>query len=237
MIERLKVSMDRLARHLARPGQPGKRRLHSLGKLHALAPASATMPGRWQTLIIYETRFLLLIDEFYAPRARPFTLTLMVERALRGGRHRYVSRDETGPLAVHLLGDYALKQQRGSLTLEQRFVQGRFLVALTRDTEASVRVLNGWAIEVRSEGHVYHLLHSNRSRKVRPLGPVQTDALFALADWPEGVLAPSFMNINLHVLQASQVLWGEDRKLTADQPVNLLFQRATPSTTQSTQEH
>jgi hypothetical protein len=96
------------------------------------------------------------------------------------------------------------------------------LIGLTRDPEARVRVLHGWAVEVRSQGRVYQLLHSNRSRKLRPVGPIQTDALFALADWPE---QPEAFRIpteaNLKVMQATQVVWSEKRKVTAAAPVDL----------------
>lgn len=228
MIQRLQVPLERLARYLDRPTKSGSRRLRHVGWFHALYPDPRTTgePGRWQTLVLYQNRFLLLVDEFHADEVRPFTLTLPATRPLRGGRRRYVTHEDRGPLALHPLGDYTTEHQRGRLTFRQRLAQGRFLLALTRDPNATVRVLNGWAVEIRSEGRVYHLLHSNRSRRLRPLGPIQTDALFALADWSQDwyVSQVPVFGANLHILQTSQLLWDEHRKLTADLPVDLLFQ-------------
>jgi hypothetical protein len=226
---RLKIVIERLARQLARPSRRGARQSRRVGMLHVLDPQPPPgAAGRWQTILVYSDQFLLLVDEFRAAQARPVLLTLQASTPLRGSRRRYVTRDAAGPLALHPLGDYAVERQRGVLTLRQRLAQGRFLLALTRDPDAAARVLNGWAVEIRSQGRIYHLLHSNRSRRVRPLGPVQTDARFALADWPAGVeqAAAASWDAQLHLLEVSQISWGGQRKATTTTPVDLLYQLA-----------
>ncbi len=233
MPRRLTIAVETLARRLRQPAARGDRHLRQLGPLHVSAPElpSGDTPSRWQTYLISSAKFLLLVDALRAPEIGPATLRLTSERPIRGGRRRYLTRDAEGPLALHPLGDYRVEQQRGSLTFTQRFASGRFLVVLTRDSEATARVLNGWAVEIRSQGHIYYLLHSNRSRRLRPLGPIQTDAEFGLVDFPvpPDLLDPSTVEATLALLQANQVIWPDRRKLTFTPATDLLCEIEPPA--------
>jgi len=115
--------------------------------------------------------------------------------------------------SLHLLGDYAVERERDRLNLTQRLGSGRFLVVLTRDLEATVRVAHGWAVEVRSRGTTHQILHSNRSGKLRRVGPIQTDARVGVVEWPEtpSRWLPPPEQATLRLLQASQVVWGEKK--------------------------
>ncbi len=226
MLRRLTIAVETLARQLRQPAARGDRHLRQLGPLHVSAPElpSEDIPGRWQTYLISPERFLLLVDALCSPEIGPATLRLTCKHPIRAGRRRYLTRDRDRPLALHPLGDSRVEPQRGSLTFTQRFASGRFLVVLTRDSEATARVLNGWAVEIRSQGHIYYLLHSNRSRRLRPLGPIQTDAEFGLVDLlvPPEPLNPSAVEPILALLQTNQVIWPDRRKLTFTPATDLL---------------
>jgi hypothetical protein len=168
--------------------------LDPLFVLHSDPPAPDAL-GRWQTLICIKNEFTLLVDEFRAEKPEPFHLTLESNLPLSGGKLRYESADDVGPLGLHFLGDYMMDRQSHKIDVVQNLTHSRFMIAVTRDPVAIVRPLNGWAIEVRSKGHVYHLQHSNRSKKLRPLGPFQTDARFAVADWAEAAPHEAHMNV------------------------------------------
>jgi hypothetical protein len=226
--EESRVLLRELADLIAQPSLRGFRHLHKVGGFAVLEPArlAEPEPGRWQTLLIYQNHFALLVDEFRADSSASWALTLEAPEPLTGGRRRYRIADAGGPLALHPLGDYPTEARGRTLTLRQRLGRGRFLIALTRDPDAQARVLNGWAVEIRSGGRIYHILHSNRTRRLRPLGPVQTDAEFALADWPRTGELPleAGTEPNLHLLHAAQVVWGDQCKLTAESAVNLWYQ-------------
>jgi hypothetical protein len=111
-------------------------------------------------------------------------------------------------VGVQLLGDYGFERPTPEqLVLRQKVAEGRFLVAMTRDLTAHVRVLNGWSVEFRTAGQVHQLLHSNRAGKQRPIGPIHTDARYALASWtPSPDFAPPMMlDLQLQVIQATQI--------------------------------
>jgi hypothetical protein len=178
--------------------------------------------GRWQTFVGYENRFVLLVDEFRSRTTALHRLSLTASRPLRGEGRTYHARVGRGKVAVHLLGDYDTEKRAKALTLSMRVAHGRFLVALTRDASAKVRVVHGWAVEVRTGRRTHHVMHGNRSRKVRPLGPIQTDACFGVIAWDEkpGVISPHADDSTAHLLQATQVVWGE-KKIQSELPVDL----------------
>jgi hypothetical protein len=147
-------------------------------------PADREAPGRRQIWLGCPPHFVLVADEFRTAEAQEFTLAIAGPAPLTGGRRKYLTADAAGPLAVHPLGDYRTRTADGRVTLAQTWAFGRFLLAATRDPEGWVRVLNGWAVEVRAEGRVWQLLHANRARKPRPLGPIQTDSRYALLELP-----------------------------------------------------
>ncbi len=186
--------------------------------------------GRWLTCLRYAGRFLLLVDEFRADQVERYSLTIESTGPLEGGRRRYLARDAASALVIHPLGDYRVDQHSHSISLTQGLAQGRFLVAVTRDLQATARVLNGWAVEMRSTDRVFHLLHSNRSRRLRPLGPVQTDARYGLADWPAlptgAAVAP--FSVQLHLFEATHVHWGAGHHLTLAAPGDLRFEVQQP---------
>jgi hypothetical protein len=159
---------------------------------------------------------VLLVDVFRSPQIETFSLHIQGE--IEEGRRRCRARVGETDLALHPLGDYPISKRSGEIEFRQRLGHGRFLLALSRDPEASVRVLNGWSIEVRSGGRVYQLLHSNQSGRLRPLGPVQTDAAFALADWPLSQPA----QVDLHLMGMTRLTWSE-RHTNAERPTNLIW--------------
>lgn len=229
MRSQLRISVEQLARFLQRPTIRRSHTLRTIGPLHVLEPGRipARTPKRWQTILSVEDKVLLLVDEFHASGQKAISLVLKSTGAIVAERRRYACHDAAGPVFCHPLGDYHTARQRRLLTLSQNLAQGRFLIALTRDPHTTVRVLNGWSAEIRSEGRVYQLLHSNRSRRLRPLGPIQTDALFALAAWPssaetEGVKSDE---VSFWALQATQIVWEDNRKLMAAMPTDLSFQK------------
>ena len=234
---RLTLSLDRLAQQFEKP-QPTFRRagrreppaLRQVGPLAGWETPRATevQPGRWLTLLTFSQKLLILVDEFYGTQAHPFGLCLQSERTLRAASRNILSiHDRREPLAVHLLGDYAQHVERHRLNLTQQLAQGRFLLALTPDLQATVRGLNGWSVEFRSGGRVVHLLHSNRSRRLRPLGPIKTDARFAAVEWSaaEG-FAPTGFGADVHLLDAQQMLWQKDGKLTSTAPMDLTVKQS-----------
>jgi hypothetical protein len=193
-----------------------------IDSLSAWSPLRGDEPvGRWQTRLALHEQVVLLVDEFKRERAEPHGLALQAD-AIEGGRQRFRVQGPGGAVGLHLLGVYRLAIGPNRLELQQHSIQGRFLVAITRDPEARVRVLNGWAVEVRSAGHVWHLLHSNRSCRLRPLGPFQTDALFAAAGWPA---ASEPDRANLLAIQA-RTLRIADRELRLATPGDLLWHPA-----------
>jgi hypothetical protein len=135
--------------------------------------------GRWQRLVIWQPDLAVLVDEFHASQPGVFALTVTASKAITGGGRRYATEDAHGPLALHPLGDYTAVQQNSGITFRQPSAHSRFLLAITRDPTAWARIVNGWAVEIRTAGHVHQLLHGNRSHKLRPLGPIQTEARYA----------------------------------------------------------
>lgn len=166
-------------------------------------------PARHEIYLCLRDEFLLLVDQFRFGERRLVELELEAEAPLEGGRLRTAMKLPDGSrVGVHLLGDYAWERKAERLIrLRQRGEQGRFLVVLTADPNARVRVLNGWSIEVRSGSLVHHLLHANRAGKQRSVGPVLTDARYALASWqPTPDFAPPMMlDVQLQVIQATQI--------------------------------
>jgi hypothetical protein len=185
----------------ALPGLPPVQSIGSLQVREIIAERSATF-------LTCQDQFTLLVDQFKFAATQAVELNLEAPSPLLGSRHRFrcCLPDESGEVTVHVLGDYPFQRlSETELVVRQRLAQGRFLIVVTRDSEARVRLLNGWSIEVRSRGQVFQLLHSNRSRKLRPLGPVQTDAPYALIDWPQAQPASPTLDFRLHGLQASQL--------------------------------
>jgi|GEM_PF-6646998 len=166
-------------------------------------------PARHEIYLRLRGEFLLLVDQFRFGEQRLVELFLEAETPLDGGRlHTAMAFPDGSRVGVHYLGDYAWESKADRLIrLRQRGDQGRFLVVLTADPNARVRVLNGWSIEVRSGSLVHHLLHANRAGKQRPVGPVLTDARYALASWqPTPDFAPPMMlDVQLQVIQATQI--------------------------------
>jgi hypothetical protein len=220
----LSVSLASLTRFLHQPRSRSNWRFHTLGKLAVLeATRAADSPhGRWLTLLAFDQRFLFLVDEFQAPEPATFALTLRHAGPLQGRPTRHPTHVEREPFAIHPLGDYGTERSSDRVTWRQRLGHGRFLVGLTRDRAASVRVLNGWAVEVRSEGCIKHLLIANGAGRLRPLGPVQTDARFAIASWGEdqGPSTTGF-GADLLLVQATKLHWGPNSRLSASEPFDL----------------
>ena len=177
------IALEELAGSLSRPVPRAGERLVQNGPLAALEPEvpdpEPNAPGRRQRLVLWQSDFGVLVDEFHASQPGVFTLTIATSQPLAGGGRRYLAQDARGPLAIHPLGDYLTDHKGNTLTLLQTTSHSRFLIAITRDSTAWARIVNGWAIEVRSGGKVYQLLHSNRSHRMRPLGPIQTEARYA----------------------------------------------------------
>lgn len=177
------ISLDELAGSLSRPVPRAGERLLRNGPLAVLEPAASdpdpTAPARRQRLVIWQPEIVVLVDEFHASQPEVFALTVTASEPLSGGGRRYVTNDPHRPVAIHPLGDYAPLNQGKSLTFRQPSAHSRFLLAITRDPSASVRMVNGWAIEVRSGSSIHQLLHSNRAHRLRPLGPLQTEARYA----------------------------------------------------------
>jgi hypothetical protein len=226
---RLTLSLDRLAQQFEKPQPPRSFVLRQVGPLAGWETPRATevQPGRWLTLLTFSQEFLVLVDEFRDTQVHPFAITLHSQRALRAVSRNIVAiHDRRESIAIHLLGDYAQHVARHRLSLTQKLAHGRFLLALTPDIQATVRGLNGWSVEFRSGGRVAHLLHSNRSGRLRALGPIQTDARFAAAEWPaaEGFAATSF-GADVHLLGAQQMLWQKG-KLTSTSPADLTLTRS-----------
>ncbi len=218
MSRRLVVSLDLLLLAGKAPQAP---RLGPVFATHVDPPDKGAI-GRWATIVGYDDRFLLLVDQFRARAPQTFELTLASARRLRPEGRRVRTRTGRESVTVHLLGDYEVEPQSGHVLLRQRLIQGRFLVALTHDPDARVRVAHGWAVEVCSDGRVFHVMHSNRSRKLRPLGPIQTDAPHGVAEWremPDGLFPPA-EQVTLHLLRATQVVCGE-KKMHSDVPVDV----------------
>jgi hypothetical protein len=217
------VSLTHLARLMHQPQARRGWQWHAVGPLsvlHQERPDEAAA-GRWLSLLTLQDRFLLLVDEFRANQPSTFSLRLQNEHSFKGGRLRYVSRVGREPFAVQLLGDYQTEAASGVLTWRQRLMQGRFLLAITRTLEARVRVLHGWAVELRDSGRVEHILFANRSARLRPLGPVQTDARFAAASWSQSAEHSTGFGAQLLLLGAKQLRWGSESALTATQPFDL----------------
>ncbi len=185
-------------------------------------PKNATESGRWSSVVGYDDRFVLLVDEFRARSVQAVELALAAPEPIRPHGRQAQVRLKKEKVSLHVLGDYAVNHERDRLTLTQRLASGRFLIALTRDPEATVRVAHGWAVEVRSRGRTYQILHSNRSGKLRPVGPIQTDARAGVVEWPDTpdrwLSTPD--QATLRVLQASQVVWGE-KKLQSEIRVDM----------------
>ncbi|MCS6978379.1 MAG: hypothetical protein NZM31_15425 [Gemmatales bacterium] len=141
---------------------------------------------RRSTILAVLGQLTLLVQDFQASSRSDVELPLNSSAELAGSSLRYSSQLEDGTtVGVHLLGDYLLRREgRHRLVLRQRAQYGRFLVAVTADPTAWVRPASGWCVEMRSADVNWSLLHSNHSRKLRPVGPVRTDGRFALVKWP-----------------------------------------------------
>jgi hypothetical protein len=177
------ITLDELAGLFSRPVPRAGERLLQNGPLAVFEPDAPdpelNTPGRWQRLVTWQPDMAVLVDEFHASQPGVFALTVTASKAITGGGRRYVTEDAHGPLALHVLGDYAAEQQTRGLTFRQPSAHSRFLLAITRDPAARARIVNGWAVEIRTARGVHQLLHSNRSHRLRPLGPIQTEARYA----------------------------------------------------------
>lgn len=200
-LARLSASPD-----VALPGCSTTRRIGSLHVWETVWPGNE--PGRYEIFLSCQDHFTLLVDQFKFSETRPVELLVESPVPLHGGRHRYRCQlPGLGEVTLHILGDYALERRSDrQLVLRQQLAHGRFLIAVTRDPEARVRTLNGWSIEVRTGEQLYQLLHSNRAGKMRPLGSVQTDARYALADAPRSDESlPVMLDVRLQAIQATQL--------------------------------
>lgn len=150
-----------------------------------VALAGLTTP-RTATVLAVQNHFTLVAQEFEQPTKASVEWSVKAPTDLHGSSLRYQTVLADGSrTGVHLLGDYLLRwDEPHRLTLAQVAQQGRFLIAVTADPGVRVRPVSGWAIEVRSGKRVWSLMHSNRARKIRPVGPIRTDARFALVASP-----------------------------------------------------
>ncbi len=138
------------------------------------------------TLFGVQDVFTLLMQEFHLPCRAVIELPLHAPGAWVGSSLRYrVGLADGSGVGVHLLGDYLRRPEEADrLVLSQWAERGRFLVAVTADPAVWVRPASGWCVEVRTAKRVWSLILGNHSRKPRLLGPIRTDAVYALVAWP-----------------------------------------------------
>jgi len=213
-----------LAGETASPG----RKVVNAGPLSASFqdPPDPQTVGRWQTLLTFRDQFIVLVDEFRAARPVNFSLSIRHPSGRKRLGRSYIWPRNPKSAALHLLGDYAVDETARRVTFRHKLLLGRFLLVLTRDPEASVRCLHGWAVEIRVKHRIYLVMHSNRSGRLRPLGPVQTDARFAVVEMQPGGISPSPFETPIFLIGARQLAWSQQLQLTFESPANLVHEPA-----------
>jgi hypothetical protein len=167
---------------------------------------------RTHTWLAVPPHFVLLVDVFRAAEPQPFELVISSSSLIEKSTSGYAA----GSLRLVLLGDYFPCVQRpNALSITQQFVQGRFLLAATCDPTGRFRLLNGWSIEAQLAGQTWQLLHSNQGRKLRALGPVQTDARFGLVHWPLAAEnnGTRKQSVEISLLDVEKLEWGDQQMM------------------------
>lgn len=165
------------------------------------------------TVFAVQDLFTLLMQEFHLPCRAVIELPLNAAGEWLGSSLRYrVSLEDGSSVGVHLLGDYLRRRENAQrLVLSQWAERGRFVVAVTADPTVWVRPASGWCVEVRTAERVWSLMLGNRSRKLRSVGPIRTDAVYALVAWPNlpCTLLPQWTDdladLQIDLLDASRV--------------------------------
>jgi hypothetical protein len=198
---------------LMQPGPPlplAGMTLRQCGLLRVWTQDAALLPPRHRRLTLFSAVgcFAVLVDDFQdADDPHPQRL-LWTPETIQGSGLSYRVGQPGRWLGLRLLGDYAARQEApGQLQVCQDVPAGRFLILLSAEPAVRARPCNGWCIEVRQEGRVWHLLHSNQARKLRPVGPVLTDARYALVGQEElpfdAPAAPQ--DLHLDLIDSSQL--------------------------------
>lgn len=215
------VALHQLTSWALAPQTLDPRRTRRLGPFAVLTPSESESDGigRWHTVLAYQDQWLLYVDEFRDDRKSQFALTITGNLSYGGNALRWQATDGGQTFGIHMLGDYAVHRDDQSLTLGLSVRRGRFIVAWTRDPTALVRPLAGWAVEIRCAEQTFLVLHANGTAQKRLLGPLITDARYAVVERPEDDEAKAVGRF----LEASRIRWEPRGELTASPPIDLAW--------------